>query len=242
MNNWRGGWTVGPRYLALVVPFMAWGALEGGRMIASIAPRLAGALAIGATATAMVASGGPSAYYPHIPEAFTRPLPQLIRPLVQHDFAPSNAGSWLAEQLGTEWSGTASMVPLFLLGLFALAWIAWTERQLSDRLLVLIGATFFGSALLAPLVRDDPGATGVTDALAYVVRFWYPPGHDRAARLEERLRRGAGSEADWQRLVQTYEAEGRLTEARDAERRARAAGYQLGSAPRTFVPVAPRRP
>lgn len=223
MNNWRGGWTVGPRYLALALPFLAWGALEGGTWMARSIPRITGALVVGATGAAFLASGGPSIYYPHLPEAFTRPLPQLVRWLVRHDFAPYNAGSWLAEQLGGELWGTRSMLPMFLLALFGLAWIAWSERRLADRFWVLIGASFFGSVFLGPIVADDPSATGQEDARAYVVRYWDPSGHDLAARLEARARAGEASPEDWARLVRAYEDEGRRSEARSAERRARAA-------------------
>lgn len=225
MNNWRGGWTVGPRYLALCLPFLAWGALEGGAILARMVPRLTGMLAIGATGAALVVSGSLSVYYPHVPEAFTRPLPQLVRPLVRHDFAPYNAGSWIASELGGALWGTASMVPVFVLALFALFWIAWGERRLTDKLLALIGAAFFGSTFLGPMVAEDPTAAGAPDALAYVVRYWQPEGHDLASRLEERIERGEASEDDWRELVRTYRAEGRAAEARSAERRAERAGH-----------------
>lgn len=231
MNNWRGGWTVGPRYLALSLPFFAWGALEGGTILARMVPRVTGMLVVGATGAALIVSGSLAAYYPHVPEAFTRPLPQLVRPLVRHDFAPSNAGSWLAGELGGALWGTASMLPLFLLALFALFWVAWGERRLTDRLLLLIGASFFGSTFLGPMVADDPGATGAPDALAYVVRFWEPEGHDVASRLEERIEAGDATADDWSLLVRTYEAEGRRSEARGAERRAQRAGHVIGPPP-----------
>jgi hypothetical protein len=241
MNNWRGGWTVGPRYLALTLPFLAWAAADGGRILSRLAPRATGALAIGATATGLIASGGPSIYYPHVPEAFTRPIPQLVRPLVRHDFAPSNLASWIAEQLGSELTGTRAMLPLFLLGVLSLFWIAWSERRLTDRLLVLIFSTFFGSSFLAPIVADDPGATGVGDALAYVTEYWHPSGHDRAARLEARARAGGLDEAGWALLVRTYEEEGRTREARSAERRARTATRTL-MVPRPPTPPPPAAP
>lgn len=226
MNNWRGGWTVGPRYLALALPFLAWFAGEGGRALFRHVPRITGGLAVGATATAFLASGAISAYYPHVPEAFTRPLPQLIRPLVRNDYAPYNAGSWIAEQLGGEWCGSATMVPMLALACFALAWIAWSERRMTDRLIVLILSSFLGSTMMAPLVADDPSATGVASALEYVTRFWDPSGCDRAARLERRIREahGAASEAEWRALIASYTETGRMQDARSAERRARAAG------------------
>lgn len=223
MNNWRGGWTVGPRYLALALPFLAWFALEGGKKLANVAPRMTGMFALGTLSTGLLVSGSLAVYYPHVPEAFTRPLPQLVRTLVRHDFAPQNAGNWLAARLGLEWWGTASMLPLFALGLIAIFWVGWGERRLTDRLLVLIGSTFFASMCLSPMVMEDPAATGVRDALAYVVRYWQPEGHDRAARLEDRLAEGDTAPETWSALIQTYEFEGRMSEARGAERRARIA-------------------
>ena len=227
-SNWRGGWTVGPRYLALALPFLGWHAAEGGRVLWRAAPRVAGGIVVGMTAAAFLASGTLSAYYPHVPEAFTRPLPQLIKPLVQNDFAPYNAGSWLAEQLGGAWWGTASMLPMALHACVALAWIAWSERRLTDRILVLMFSAFFGSTCMSPIVNEDPSAVGAPGALEYVVRFWDPAGHDRASVLEARIRAHPVSEREWRDLVRSYAQTGRHREARGAERRARAAGYPLG--------------
>ncbi len=221
MNNWRGGWTVGPRYLAVSLPFLAWFALEGGKVLAAFLPRVTGMIAAGTFSAALIVSGSLAIYYPHVPEAFTRPLPQLVRTLVRHDFAPPNAGTWMANELGLEWWGTASMIPLFMLGLIALVWVAWGERRFTDRCLVLIGSTFVSSMCLSPMVMDDPSATGARDALAYVVRHWQPEGHDLAARLEARIAEGDTSTEVVSRLVRTYEAEGRINEARSTERRAR---------------------
>ncbi len=222
MNNWRGGWTVGPRYLALTLPFLGWAAVEGGRVLHRRMPRTTDAFAIGTTAAGIVASGTMSVYYPHVPEAFTRPLPQLIRPLIRHDFAPLNAGTWLAAAL--DWApfvGSASMMPLAVLALLALGWMATAMRRWTDRVLVLALASFFSSMCLAPLVAEDASATGAADALAYVVRFWEPAGNDAAARLEARARRAPLSPAEWDRLVHIYLEEGRATEAQATERRAR---------------------
>jgi hypothetical protein len=221
MNNWRGGWTVGPRYLAVSLPFLAWFALEGGKALAGLLPRVTGMLVLGTLSAALIVSGSLAIYYPHVPEAFTRPLPQLVRALVRHDFAPPNAGTWIASKFDLEFWGTASMLPLFVLGLLSLFWVAWGERRFTDRCLVLIGSTFFSSMCLSPMVMEDPSATGARDALAYVVRYWQPEGHDRAARLEDQIAHGDASAETWSSLIQTYETEGRLNEARSAQRRAR---------------------
>jgi len=114
MNNWRGGWTVGPRYLAVCVPFLAFPAVVALQRLAARAPLWAAGLGVGTAAASVVASGIPSAYYPHLPPEFTRPLPQLFSVLVAHDFAPPNLGNWFGV-----W-GTASIVPLCASALAAL--------------------------------------------------------------------------------------------------------------------------
>ena len=72
----------------LALPFLAWGALEGGAWMARSIPRITFALVVGATGAAFLASGGPSIYYPHLPEAFTRPVPKLVRWLVRENPVP----------------------------------------------------------------------------------------------------------------------------------------------------------
>ncbi|HET8936766.1 MAG TPA: hypothetical protein VFN67_25155, partial [Polyangiales bacterium] len=114
MNNWRGGWTIGPRYLAVCVPFLAFPALQALDRLARRAPLAAAGLALGTAAASLVASGIPGAYYPHLPPELTRPLPQLFSVLIAHNFAPPNLGNCFGV-----W-GTASLVPLFAAGLAAL--------------------------------------------------------------------------------------------------------------------------
>src|SRR5207237_1413588 len=96
--------------------------------------------------------------YPHLPETITRPLPQLLRVLVHSNFAPYNAGSYLASQFGRDFHGSPSMVPIALLGLFAVMFAAWGERRLQDRLVVFLGSLLFSSWMLAPLVANDDNA------------------------------------------------------------------------------------
>lgn len=211
MNNWRGGWTVGARYLALAVPFAGWFALEGGTWLAKRtgSPRFVGALSVACVSAGLLLQGAPSAYYPHLPEAFTRPLPQLLRWLVRHDFAPHNAGRYLFG-----WTGTASMAPLLLVGGFVSWWVAAAERKLHDRLVVWLGSFFLASWLLTPFILPDPPhEAGANDARRFVEDFWEPEGEDLASRLEARLRDGTASPRDLDRLILTYEEEGRTADA-----------------------------
>lgn len=219
MNNWRGGWTVGPRYLAVVYPFLGWAALEGARGLTRFSPRATAAFAVACLSVGLLASGGPSIYYPHLPEGITRPLPQLLRVLVHYDFAPYNAGSYFASMFGHDFHGSLSMLPIGLLGLFAVIFAAWGERTLQDRLAVFLLSLLFGSWMLTPLVSNDENAESAAQATAGLLGYWDPAGYDVAARIEARMADGSATDADYERLPRVYAGEGRMTDARAAERR-----------------------
>jgi hypothetical protein len=224
MNIWDGGWAIGPRYLAPIVPFLAWGAAAALDAVAMAAPRVAGALGLGCTATAFAAAAVPSIYYPHLPPEMDRPLAHLIPLPIKHDYAPTNLGNVIG------WYGTASMVPLFLLALFALGWAAWTFRRPGDRAKVLAGAALVGALLLTPHFRAPPPDPAAKRAVAFITRTWHPEGHDRAARLSAELDRGHRKTPErYRQLAAIYEAEGRMREAR-------AATHQAGRMPVSKAP------
>ncbi|MET0385751.1 MAG: hypothetical protein ABW321_07315, partial [Polyangiales bacterium] len=183
MNNWRGGWTIGPRYLAVCVPFLGLAALHG---LAQLPPLWAAGLGLGTMLAACAASGIPSVYYPHLPPEFTRPLPQLFQVLIAHDYAPLNAGQWLGV-----W-GSASMLPLLacVLGLSA-AVLQTAGRQ---RGLVAGIALATAALCLTPLWLRPDAEPGVRQAVAFVTGRFHPPGHDKAARLLMQLK-AAGKSA-----------------------------------------------
>jgi hypothetical protein len=213
MEMWRGGWTIGPRYLALVVPFMAWLAFEGLAHMGKRAPMLALACALGTTATGMLASGLPSAYYPHIPPEFTRPLPQLYFLLIAHDYAPPNAGAWLGAY------GSASMLPLLLAALAALALCVRSVPGVRPRLALCAASLVIAIVLAAPLLVRPAQEPGVSEALAFVTQHFTPEGHDSAAKLRAQLKSArVVSRHDRELLAAIYEAEGRVHEARRARR------------------------
>ncbi len=216
MNNWRGGWTVGARYLALALPFAGWLALEGGTWLAKRtgAPRVVGALSVACLSVGLLLQGAPSAYYPHLPESFTRPLPQLVRWLVRHDFAPQNAGRYFFG-----WTGTASMAPLLLMGAFAVMWAAWAERRLHDRLAVWLMSFLIASWMITPFIMPDgEHEAAAADARRFVEDFWEPAGEDMASRLEARMRAGTASDRDLELLARTYDEEGRTVDAQRVRR------------------------
>jgi hypothetical protein len=167
-------------------------------------------VAVGSTLAALIASGIPSVYYPHLPPEFSHPLPQLFAVLIAHDYAPHNAAGLVGVY------GTAAMVPLGLLALGAIYWCVTPTLLPRDRLIALGAALPIAVlALLPGLLAPEPDRP-VRDAVAYVTTRWSPEGHDRAARLAERLRADPEATAsERRRLADLYLAEGRD---RDAQR------------------------
>lgn len=213
MLLWRGGWTIGPRYLAVLVPFLGWLALEGLAHLARRAPRLAIACALGTTATGMLASGLPSAYYPHLPPELTRPLPQLFAVLIAHDYAPPNAGAWFGVY------GSASMLPLLLAALTALALCVRSVQGLRSRVTLAASGAAIACLLAIPLCLHPAIERGVPEAVAFITRHFTPLGHDSAARLHARLKHERTAQSqDIERLARLYDAEGRNQEARRVRR------------------------
>lgn len=221
MNNWRGGWTIGPRYLAVCVPFLGLAALHALDRLWRRMPLLAAGLGLGTACASVIASGVASAYYPHLPPELTRPLPQLLRVLITHGYAPPNLGNLLGV-----WS-TPSMIPLLCAALAALGLCAWSAGsdwpsgvRTRARATTSAWALLTASLCVAPVWVRPRAEPGVTKAIAFVTRRFFPSGHDRAARLRARLA-SAGSDAApalWEQLRQLYADEGRMREAEAAAR------------------------
>lgn len=214
MNNWRGGWTIGPRYLVLVYPFLGWAASIGLERLAPRFPRAVAAFAIGTTAVGLLLSGVPSAYYPHYPIPVDRPLTQIVSMFLAHDYAPYTASNLVGVY------GGASMIPLGALAIGVLAWVLFAARERRTRLVGLGGGALVAVVLAGPLLVDPrPGHAEIDEARAFITRSWDPEGHDLGARLAAELEE-APSARGWERLAEIREAEGRHAEARTAAARA----------------------
>jgi len=217
LNVWHAGWSVGPRYLTALIPFLGWGTLEVLDAAARRRPGITAGVALGATAAAFVAGGIPSAYYPHIPPQFEHPMAHLFSVLIAHDFAPYNAANLVG------WYGTSSMVLPALLMLVALVLAFLHLRGRPARVTAVIVAAIFTAGLLAPHFAVREPTIEERYAVGFVASHWSPAGHDRASRLAEELAESdAPSAADYERLADYYYRQGEHAREVEALRRATA--------------------
>jgi len=202
MGLWHGGWTVGPRYLVLCMPLIAWGAVAGLDQLALKRPALALGVALGSLATALITSGIASAWYPHTPRNITNPVTQLFVPALRDGYAPYNllnfVGLW----------GTLSMAPLLLVAIAAL-WLASRRFEERRRRVALVAVAVFAVSMAPQLI---PWNHKGDDAVAHSLRNWSPPGNDAAALLEARRGAEGDSVELLDKLQVVYEREHRSKE------------------------------
>jgi hypothetical protein len=203
LGYWRGGWTVGPRFLVITIPFLVWLAVLGLDWLHDHYRNTANALALGTLMAGIGACALVSVYYPHVPEQITRPLPQFIRILIDHDYAPMNLGNFRGL-----W-GTASMLPLF--GLFAVIALVVATAEPNWKLIIALPLAIM---LLGPLAMSPGKSKAAKAAVARVVRKWNPRDYDKAGVLAKKLVLEGGSASEWLELKRLYKREGRREEAK----------------------------
>jgi len=215
LNVWHAGWSIGPRYLVPLLPFVGWGAAEALGELRDRRPGPVHAVAVGGAVASLVACGIPSAYYPHLPPEFDYPLAHLFRVLVRDGFAPYDAANLVGLY------GTPSMLPLALLGLGAVLFAARPPGEPTARLTgrEALGACAVAVALLLPHGLAPEPRPRELAGIAFVTNHWTPAGHDRATRLEASLADRPTREG-YAQLAAIYRDQGRIRLAEAAERHA----------------------
>ncbi|MEM7447898.1 MAG: hypothetical protein AAF355_06630 [Myxococcota bacterium] len=174
LDNWDGGWSVGPRYLVVLYPFLGYAAAHALSVFGTlqVASKAVNAAAVGLAAASLIASAVPSAWFPHPPPSIAQPLRELFIPLIRAGYAPINGT--------TPWGefGALGMTPLLLLLCLGLV---SAVRHLPRRLQTLAYACLPASAALLPhLWLVSPSPPAVEGALDYVRQVWTPiPTSDR---------------------------------------------------------------
>jgi hypothetical protein len=166
--TWHPGWCVGPRYIAVVEPFLAVGvayAWRHTRRVFAISVIIAG-LVIPAVFLNVISG----AIYPHYPEVYDNPVFDLTLPLVEAGFVPYSLGWWLGLR------GSWSLMPLVLAVGTALA-VAITGGHRQSRRWALHAslAVILAGVFLLPLCRygQAPRAEEARST-AFIRATWEP--------------------------------------------------------------------
>jgi hypothetical protein len=219
---WRGGWTIGPRYLGAAPPFFAYGAVCALEAIAgrsrprrAVARGLAGGLAIASA----VSIGTISMLFNTIPEEIARPFAHFAWPMLRAGFVPHHALELFGAMSPTFWY----VVLGCMIGAVAVAAL-WPWRDsvgsYALRLAILAAALYVG---MKPAL-SDPQTEEPTDLGAHVRRgfaaAWEPAGRDRITTLRlEAEQHGDQRPCLWQAVADTERLVGMIPEAERDERR-----------------------
>ncbi len=214
---WRGGWTLGPRYIVGFGPFAAVAIAAAAARWARRAPR-ATAIVLGALGAASVAVRvACSTVSQGFPLAFYNPLAEFALPLLRDGYVFENAAHHF---LG--WSGLPSVLPMWAAATAAVLWAVWKlappARRRNERAAVaaaaLGGAALVFAALLVPATPWTPRKARTDDWMRHEV--WWPADIAPERRAWEALRQIEPERATPGELV----ARGRLRARRNQPRRA----------------------
>ncbi len=187
--NWRGGWTVGPRYLGAAPPFFAFGALCALEKIGRRSRTLrlfARALAGGAAIASVVQTGVVSLMLNAIQETVTRPLPQLVIPLARTGFVPHHAAELFGWMAPTFWY---FVLACLLLAALVAAFGPGDDRIVPWLLRFPIAGVVACLAVwpaFSPPPPDEPLDKG---AIPFFQQIWDPPNRDFIHRTREEAER-----------------------------------------------------
>lgn len=188
-SNWRGGWTVGPRYIIPVVVLLTVYGLEtlsvrGARLLF---PALAG--------LSILNTGFAAALYPHLSEVYINPLVTFLWPSYRDGYSTYG----LAHVLGLQGhvANLVHVVPLLMLIGSALVAPAFRQRAALAVFSVLMPLAVFGMSIVPE--RDPLAALKENERLW---GFWEPK--PAAAGPKGRIFHG---ERDWRRIQVEAEAE-----------------------------------
>ena len=161
LENWDGGWVIGPRYLVVLYPFAAVLSLSALQRVNRTAAHgaFAGMMVVG-----IFAAGLPSMYYPHLAPEVDFPLPQIISPLIDMGLAPPNAG----HRLGLR--GNLSMLPIAAALVAAAALVLQPLSRLGRAKALAAGLVAFTIFIAPHWVGFEPKPL----SLQFVSAHWFP--------------------------------------------------------------------
>jgi hypothetical protein len=194
MEGWRGGWTIGPRYLSLLPPFLALGAVIAMEWFGRATPvhrAVVRGVGLGMAAAGALAMGLISVMYNSLPEAVTRPLSQWVATMIRGEITPYTIGAWF------DWYRPAVFFAVLWAMGAAFLLVAWPRRDEGRFWLRTVLAIATCAIAATPSLLDENGLGGRTEKAYWFSSGRYEPaGHDEGTRIgkaiADRERAGQG--------------------------------------------------
>lgn len=173
LTVWSGGWTVGPRYIMQVGPFLCIGGLAGLEAL-RWSRRWSWLLAAAALSVlaSIVIMGSSTITFPHFPEETHNPVFELALPFLLQGYTVHNAGHLIGIH------GWASMLPMYaaVAGLCAYL-LAGPPHEVVRRRLLLAASSLLATAFCLMLMSN---VTSRDEALRrdnrqFIASVWEPP-------------------------------------------------------------------
>jgi hypothetical protein len=145
----RNGWSVGPRYMTVVMPFVAWLAAIG--IAVARRHRVTKILALSAVVTSVIIFVAGSTTFPHWPDRLRNPLYELVFPLLGRGYAVHSLGTAVGL-----W-GIYAILPLYLFIFAAVMWLlGLLRRRALPTLLVVCGVAALVVVGYRAFPKTDP--------------------------------------------------------------------------------------
>jgi hypothetical protein len=229
---WRGGWTVGPRYLGAAPPFFAYGAvcaLERVSRTGAVARGISRGLAGGLALASVMSIGFVGLVYNTLPPSLLHPLTQFALPLARAGFVAHHAMEWVGWTSPTFWY-IAAVALAAAPTAAALARSKLPDMAYGLQITFAVLAIWVG--LLPQFVKKKPKDPPNFDLRPFVA-MWEPPGRDRLTSLRaEAESYGPRRPCLWHRLADLEASVTLTTEAASDRERA---GAPRADCPRGFL-------
>lgn len=213
-EGWRGGWTVGPRYIIAVAPMLGLWVAE-----ALAVPKMrAWVAAFGALS--IVLTGFAAALYPHLSDVYTNPLATFLYPSYVRGEMTYGLAHWLG--LTGHAANAVHVIPLC----FAVAYVALAglgEGSVLRRILIVLGTFAIALGVIAVIPERDPGKAGTENRRLW--GFWEPktPGLEIVKKRPKRHRWPnmiARARSRWRKIeAERVEPDGTVTPCEKGPRR-----------------------
>lgn len=214
---WRGGWTIGPRYLCAATALLAPPALVGLEALARSGGgrrAFAQALALGLALASFVRGGAIGLLVTTLPETIERPVAQVLVPFLRLSLVPHHA----LEPLGVGGAWPFWLAPAGALGALAvvtgitLRGVGHATKSAAPaarrtRAATIAGALALAAVMTWPALRLPKGAADHGPALrSFFYDLWEPEGRDALARA---LTRAAHDARAWGEVAAAAELAGK---------------------------------